>query len=174
MADYINPGPGTSSQIVLQIDTTASSTVTTTSGAVTAIALGASALTVPSLQDITVNAANDVFTWSQLDSSAKKQVATTSTNSVSMNLVVDDATFFGTTLNAAQSDVVAVQGILGLSRNKTPICFTLKMRENSSTDRVLKGQGYITGVAPTISADSPVWVTPVTITVTGEYLVAAS
>lgn len=174
MADYINPGPGTASQIVLTIDTTASSTVTTTSGVVTAIALGASALTVPSLQDITVNAANDVFTWSQLDSSAKKQVATTSTNSVSMNLVVDDATFFGTTLNSVQSDTVAAQGVLGLSRNKTPICFTLKMRENSSTDRILKGQGYITGVAPTISADAPVWVTPVTITVTGEYLVAAT
>lgn len=169
---YINPGPGTASQIVLSIDTTASSTVT--GDPATAIALGASPLTVPAIQDITVNAANDVFTWSQLDSSAKKQVATTSTNSVSMNVVVDDASFFGTTLASTQSDTVAAQGLLGLSRNKTPICFTLKMRENASTDRVIKGQGYITGLAPTISADSPVWVTPVTITVAGEYLVAAS
>jgi hypothetical protein len=48
------------------------------------------------------------------------------------------------------------------------------MRENSSTDRVLKGQGFITGLAPTVSADAPVWVSPITITVTGEYLVAAS
>lgn len=169
---YINPGPGTSSQIVLSIDTTASSTVT--GDPPTAISLGASALTVPAIQDITVNAANDVFTWSQLDSSAKKQVATTSTNSVSMNIVVDDATFFGTTLNAAQSGTVAEQGLMGLSRNKTPICFTLKMRENASADRVVKGQGFITGLAPTISADAPVWVTPITITVSGEYLVAAS
>jgi hypothetical protein len=170
---YINPGPGTTSQIVLSIDTTASSTITGTAP-VTAIALGASALAVPAIQDVTVNAANDIFTWSQLDSSAKQQVATTSKNSLSMNIVVDDASFFGTTLNAAQSGTVAEQGLLGLSRNKTPICFTLKMRENSSTDRVLKGQGFITGLAPTVSADAPVWVSPITITVTGEYLVATS
>lgn len=169
---YINPGPGTASQIVLQIDTTASSTVT--GSPPTAIALGASPLTVPALQDITVNAANDVFTWSQLDSTAKQQIATTSTNSLAMNIVVDDATFFGTTLGSVQSDTVAAQGLLGLSRNKTPICFTLKMRENASADRVLKGQGYITGLAPAITADAPVWVSPITITVTGEYLVAAS
>lgn len=169
---YINPAPGTTSQIVLQIDTTASSTVT--GDPPTAIALGASALTVPALQDITVNAANDVFTWSQLDSTAKKQIATTSTNSVSMNIVVDDASFFGTTLNAAQTGTVAEQGLLGLSRNKTPICFTLKMRENASADRVLKGQGFITGLAPAVSADAPVWVSPITITVSGEYLVATS
>jgi hypothetical protein len=174
MADYISPGPGSSSQIVLSIDTTSASTVTLTSGVPTAIALSAGAVVVPSLQDITVNAANDVFTWSQLDATAKKQVATTATNSVSLNIVVDDATFFGTTLNAAQSGTTAEQGLLGLSRNKTPICFTLKMRENASTDRVLKGQGYITGLAPTLTADAPVWVTPVTITVTGEYLVATS
>jgi hypothetical protein len=169
---YISPGPGTSSQIVLSIDTTASSTVTGTPP--TAIALGVAAIVVPALQDITINAANDVFTWSQLDSTAKQQIATTSTNSVSMNIVLDDATFFGTTLNSAQSDTVAAQGLLGLSRNKTPICFTLKMRENSSTDRVLKGQGFITGLAPTVTADAPVWVSPITITVTGEYLVATS
>jgi hypothetical protein len=169
---YINPAPGTSSQIVLSIDTTAASTVT--GSPPTAIALSVSPLVVPAIQDVTVNAANDVFTFSQLDSTAKQQIATTSTNSLSMNIVVDDTTFFGSTLNAAQSGTVAEQGLLGLSRNKTPICFTLKMRENSSADRVIKGQGFITGVAPTLSADSPVWVSPITITVTGEYLVAAS
>lgn len=169
---YINPGPGTTSQIVLTIDTTASSTVT--GSPATAITLGTGAISVPALQDVTVNAANDVFTWTQLDSTAKLQVATTSTNSVAMNLVLDDSTFFGSNLTAAQTDTVSSQGLLGLSRNKTPICFTLKMRENSSTDRVLKGQGFITGLAPTVSADSPVWVSPVTITVTGEYLMATS
>ena len=170
---YINPGPGTTSQIVLSIDTTASSTITGTAP-VTAIALSVSPLVVPAIQDVTVNAANDIFTWSQLDSSAKQQVATTSTNSLSMNIVVDDTTFFGSTLSAAQSGTVAEQGLLGLSRNKTPICFTLKIRENASADRVLKGQGFITGLAPTVSADAPVWVSPITITVTGEYLVATS
>lgn len=169
---YINPAPGTASQIELKIDLVSASTIT--GDPPTAIALGASPLTIAGLQDITVNAANDVMTWSQLDSSAKLQVATTSTNSVSINLVVDDAIFFGTTLASVQSDTVAAQGLLGLSRNKTFIAFTLKMRENASTDRVLKGRGYITGLAPTVSADAPVWVSPITITVSGEYLVATS
>lgn len=158
---YINPAPGTANQVVLKVELNGTSGWTT-------------ALTIPALQDITVNAANDVFTWSQLDSTAKKQIATTSTNSIAMNLVLDDATFFGTTLNSTITDTVAAQGIAGLSRNKTLIKFSLKMVENSSADRYLSGTGYITGLAPTISADSPVWVSPVTITVSGEYTVSAT
>jgi hypothetical protein len=162
---YISPAPGTASQIVLKIDCgIAEGTLT----------LGGSPLTVPALQDITINAANDIFTWSQLDSTAKKQVATTSTNSMSMNLVVDPTTFFGSTLASIQSDTVAAQGILGLSRNKTLITFSLKFQEGGATDKFIKGQGYITGLAPTVSADSPVWVSPITITVTGEYTASAT
>lgn len=162
---YINPAPGTTSQVTLKIDCGI---------ALGTLTLGASPLTVPALQDVTINNANDIFTWSQLDATAKKQVATTSTNSIAMNLVVDDASFFGTTLDAAQSGTVAAQGLMGLSRNKTLVTFSLKVLENASADRYIKGQGYITGLAPTISADSPVWVTPVTITVTGEYTVSAT
>jgi len=162
---YANPAPGTSSQIVLKIDCgIAEGTLT----------LGGTPLTVPALQDITINAANDIFTWSQLDSTAKKQVATTSTNSVSMNLVVDPTTFFGSTLASVQTDTVAAQGILGLSRNKTLVTFSLKFQEGGATDKFIKGQGYITGLAPTVSADSPVWVSPITITVTGEYTASAT
>ena len=164
MANYINPAPGTTSQVTLKLDCGI---------ALGTLTLGASPMTVPSLQDITINASNDVFSWTQLDSTAKKQVATTSTNSVAMNLVVDDASFFGTTLASSQTDLVAAQGLLGLSRNKTLVTFSLKMVEGTA-DRYLKGQGYITGIAPTISADSPVWVTPVTITVTGDFTVSAT
>jgi hypothetical protein len=181
---YSSPSPGnTNSQVVLQINiigSTSPAAVITGTAPVTAIAMG-TALSVPALQDVTINASNDVFTWSQLDSSAKQQVATTSTNSISMNCVVDPATFFGTTLDAASTTDVAVQGLMGLSRNKTKIAFALRFLDaagdGSSTttnDRWIKGQGYITGLAPTVSADSPVWVTPVTITVTGEYLVSAT
>ncbi len=162
---YINPAPGTASQIVLKLDVASSESDVT---------LGASPLTVPALQDITVNAANDVFTWSQLDSTAKKQIATTSTNSISMNLVVDPDTFFGSSLTAGQTGTVAEQGLLGLSRNKTLVTFSLKFQEGGATDKFIKGTGYITGLAPTVSADAPVWVTPITITVTGEYTASAT
>ena len=165
---YISPSPGSANAIVLTLDLADSETDITQ----------AAAITIAGLQDITVNAANDVFTWSQLDKSAKKQVATTSTNSISCNLVVDDSLFFGTTLASVVTDTAAAQGLLGMSRNKTLINFILKFVEGGSNqataDRFIKGVGYITGLAPTVSADSPVWVTPVTIAVVGEYTVAAT
>jgi hypothetical protein len=165
---YISPGPGSANAILLTLDVASNETDITQT----------SALTVSGLQDITINAANDVFTWSQLDSTAKKQVATTSTNSISMNLVVDDAVFFGTLITATATGTIAEQGVLGCSRNKTLINFILKFVESTSgqatADRYIKGVGYITGLAPTVSADSPVWVTPITITVAGEYTVAAT
>jgi len=161
---YINPAPGTTSQIVLKI---------LAGNALGNVTITSANITVPALQDVTVNNSNDVFTWSQLDSTAKQQIATTSTNSLAMNLVVDPTTFFGSNVTAAQSDTTSAQGIMGLSRNKTLVTFSLKMQE-SSTDYFLKGQGYITGLAPTVSADSPVWVTPATITVTGDYTVSTT
>jgi hypothetical protein len=160
---YINPAPGTGNQVTLTLDKADSESDITQ----------ASALTIPALQDMTINAANDVFTWSQLDSTAKKQVATTSTNSISMNIVVDQATFFGTTLASTISDTMAAQGLFGCSRNKTLINFIIRV-ENAAADTFIKGTGYITGLAPTVTADAPVWVSPITITVTGEYTVAAT
>jgi len=161
---YINPAPGTANQVTLTLDVASSETDVTQ---------GVGALAVPALQDVTINAANDVFTWSQLDSSAKKQVATTSTNSLSMNIVVDPATFFGTDVDAPITGTIAEQGLFGCSRNKTLVNFSLRV-ENSTTDTFIKGVGYVTGLAPTVSADSPVWVSPITITVSGEYTVSAT
>jgi len=161
---YINPASGTTSQIVLKIQ--AGNLLGNTT-------IASGNITVPALQDVTVNNSNDVFTWSQLDATAKQQVATTSTNSLAMSLVVDPTTFFGTNVSAAQSDTTASQGIMGLSRNKTLVTFSLKMQEGA-TDYYLKGQGFVTGLAPTLTADAPVWVTPATITVTGDYTVSST
>lgn len=161
---YINPQPGTANAVTLTLDVASNESD---------ITQGAGALTVPALQDVTINAANDVFTWSQLDSTAKKQIATTSTNSISMNIVVDQASFFGTNLAAAVTGTIAEQGLMGCSRNKTLINFILRV-ENSTTDTFIKGVGYITGLAPTVTADAPVWVSPITITVSGEYTTAAT
>lgn len=122
-------------------------------------------LTVPALQNVTINNANDVFTWSQLDSGSKLQVATLSTNSISTNAVLDKTAFFGNVSATANS--AAKLGLLGLSSNKTLTSFTVNIG-----DKTLSGNCYITGLAPTVSADSPVWVSPVTFTVSGEYAVA--
>jgi len=159
MADYIYPAPGVSGvQATLQIHHTSK-------------AVDSAGLTVPSLQDITVNASNDVFTWTQLDAAAKKQIATTATNSLGMNLVLSQNTFFGVgTLNAT----AVTQGILGLSTRKIRVQFDLYFGDESdgSDGKFVSGFGYITGLAPTVSADAPVWVSPITITIDSDYTVS--
>lgn len=126
-------------------------------------------LILPALTDITVNNSNDVFTWTQLDQGSKLQVATTATNSLAMNLVLDKDTFFGN--SAATTGSAPKLGVFGLSKNKTLVDFTLYMGDESDggTGPTITGSGYVTGLAPTVSADSPVWVSPITITVTGDY-----
>lgn len=152
---YIYPAPGVSGvQTTLKIHHTSK----------TADATG---LTVPGLQDITVNAANDVFTWSQLDSTAKFQIATTSTNSLSMNIVLDQAAFFG----SGTGSTAAAKGLFGLSIDKVIVEFDLYLGDTDSgaQGKTITGKGYIVGLAPTVSADAPVWVSPISIQVTGEY-----
>lgn len=121
-------------------------------------------LAIPMMQDITINNSNDVFTWTQLNQTAKLQVATTATNSISGNLVVDSDVFFGVT---TVGENAKSKGLIGLSKDKIDVNFTITVGS-----KTLSGVGYVTGLAPTVSADSPVWVTPLTITVTGEYTVA--
>ena len=158
---YINPSAGVSgAQVSLKIYHTSK-------------VADATGLTVPALQDVTLNNSNDVFTWTQLDSGSKLQVATTATNSLSMNIVLDPTTFFQ---GATPTTTAASQGIFGLAKNKTKIEFDLVMGDDSSgsNTKTVSGLGYITGLAPTVSADSPVWVSPITITVTGDYTVATT
>ena len=128
-------------------------------------------LSVPAVQNITVNNSNDVFTWTQLDTGSKLQVPTTATNSLSFNIVLDQTAFFGT---GSGTDVAKNKGLFGLSKDKTQVEFTLYLGDTSAggTGKTLQGVAYVTGLAPTVSADSPVWVSPVTLTVTGDYSVS--
>lgn len=154
---YIYPAPGvTGAQVVL--------TLTDATAALTGN------IVMPALQDITVNASNDLFTWTQLDSASKLQVATTATNSLDMNCVLDQTTFFG----SGGSTTVANVGVFGLSTRKTLVGFSLYLGNTSAgtAGKTMTGNAYVTGLAPTVSADSPVWVSPVTLTVTGPYTVA--
>lgn len=157
---YINPSAGVSgSQVTLKIHRVSKSD-------------DATGLAIPGLQDVTVNAANNVFSWNQLDSASQLQVATIATNSLSMNIVVDPSTFFGT----GSGTTAAGKGVWGLSTDKSIIEFDLVMGDDSSgaNTKTINGKGYITGLAPTVSGDAPVWVTPITITVTGDYTVSAT
>jgi hypothetical protein len=146
---YIYPGPGSANEVVL---TLSSSDYTGN-------------LVVPALQNVTVNNSNDIFTWTQLDAASKFNVATTATNSLAMNIVLDQTIFFGT----GGSTTMANVGLIGLSTEKTLVDFALYLGGESG--KTMSGSGYITGLAPTVSADSPVWVSPVTLTVSGDYTI---
>jgi hypothetical protein len=156
---YIYPAPGVSGQ-------QATLSISDSSGSLSGT------VSIPALQDVTMNAANDVFTWTQLDSASKLQIATTATNSLECNLVLDKDTFFGTGDGAYSSaTTMANAGIFGCSTLKTKISFELYMGDESDGTNgiTVSGDGYITGLSPTVSADQPVWVSPVTITVDGDY-----
>ena len=72
------------------------------------------------------------------------------------------------------SQPVAAAGLFGLSRDKRLITFDLYLGDESdgSVGKTISGSGYITGLAPTVAAASPVWTSPVSITVTGDFTVA--
>jgi len=153
---YIYPAPGVANvELTLEIEVSGDT----------------NALAIPALQDITINNANDVFTWTQLDSGSKFNIPTTASNSIDMNLVVDQTVFFG---SGSGADVAVNKGLFGLSKEKKLISFSLYMGDTNSgsAGKTISGTGYVVGLAPTVSADSPVWVTPVSITVVGDYTVA--
>ena len=156
---YIYPAPGvTDVEMTLGVSVAANSA-------------SSPELTLPGLQDVTINAATDVFTWTQLNETSKLQIPTTATNSVNMNIVLDQTAWFGDSgETAGEADFI---GVFALSQNKTKIDFEIYLGDTDSgaAGKTLSGEGYITGLAPTVSADAPVWVSPITITVTGDYTV---
>jgi hypothetical protein len=152
---YIYPAPGNANaEVILTINS--------------AVGLTGN-LVIPALQDITINNSNDVFTWTQLDEASKLQIATTATNSLAMNLVLDKSSFFGA--NATAGGSVGNVGIFGLSKTKNLVNFTVYLgdTDDGNTGPSITGNAYVTGLAPTVSADAPVWVSPITLTVTGDY-----
>ena len=91
------------------------------------------------------------------------------------NIVVDSDKFFGTTAAVtgtdshidyadASVDTAVEFGIFGLSSQKVRVSFELYMGSDtdagaSVNEPTIKGAGYVTGLSPNISADSPVWIT---------------
>jgi hypothetical protein len=150
--NYIQSAAGVNNPILtLTINGTTSTTATN--------------LLIPTLQDVTISNANNVFSWTQLNESAALQVATIANNSISSNIVVETTTFFGD--STATSWSAARQGLIGLSTNKTKANFSINLGT-----KTISGVGYVTGLAPKVTADQPVWLTPITIAVSGEYTVA--
>ena len=132
------------------------------------VATGASdGLLLPQMQDITINNATGVFRFKTLDNTAESAVTTPATNQITINAVVDSNAFFGT--GAGSIDTVVDSGLIGVSTSKTKVFFEAAFDGRDSASKYLSGSGFISGLAPTVNMDSPVWVTPITIEVDGDY-----
>ncbi len=124
-------------------------------------------LVVPNMQDITINNSTGIFRFKTLDNTAESAVTTPATNQISLNAVVDANAFFGT--GAGSIDTVIDTGLFGCSKNKTKVFFEVAFDGRDSGSKYFKGSGFISGLAPTVNMDSPVWITPVTIEVDGDF-----
>ena len=119
----------------------------------------ATTITVPALQDITVTNSNGTFRWVQLDSSSRAVVATPATNSLNFNIVLDDTSFF--------TGATTTKGLFELSNSKTKVYF--KFSWGGGSAKYVTGSGYLANLAPKVTPDQPVWLSPLVLEVDGNY-----
>lgn len=122
-------------------------------------------LEVPFMQDITVNASTGVVRYKTLDSSSEKAFTTPSTNQISLNCLVDEDVFFGA---ANTTNSIANDGLFGSQNSKSTVHFSVAFEGTTGGSTYIKGQGFLSGLAPTASQDAAVFITPVTIEVDGD------
>lgn len=123
-------------------------------------------LTLLNLNDISLTNTQGTFRYQTLDSQSEAVVTTVATNSVALNLVIDEDQFFGT---GAGASPIIEKGLFGTSNEKTEVDFRIYFEGSTVTgNKYIDGTGFITGLTPTVNPGSPLWVTPVTIEVNGE------
>ena len=126
----------------------------------------ADCLVVPGMTDITVNNSVGVFRFKTLDNTAESAVTIPATNQISLNIVVDSTAFFGTA--EATDDDAKENGLFGVAKNKTRVYFNVYLDGTDTGSTFMSGSGFVSGLAPTVNMDSPVWVTPIAIEVDGD------
>lgn len=129
-------------------------------------------LSVTCLQDVTITNSTGIFSWTDFCSASINKVTTPSDNEISTNMVLDGEVFFGD--SGANASSALGYGVSGLSTNRVEVAFRVQMNDSNvaantpSGAYFYSGRGYISSVAPTVSPDSPVWVSPLTIAVSGD------
>lgn len=127
----------------------------------------ANTLSVTCLQDITITNSTGIYSYTDFCSTDMNKITTPADNEISTNLVIDNVGFFGNANATANSS--SFYGVAGLSENKINIQWKLVMNGGNATANAYyyAGQGYISALAPTVSPEAPVWITPMTIAVDG-------
>lgn len=122
-------------------------------------------LSVICLQDVTLTNSTGVYSYTTFCDTDTLKLSTPADNEISTNIVIDGEVFFGNA--AATAGSAAEAGLSSLSINKTPISFRLYYNGIGSGAYYQEGVGFITNLAPTVSPDAPVWVTPMTLAIDG-------
>ena len=127
------------------------------------------ALSVTCLQDVTITNSTGIYSWTDFCNTDVNKITTPADNEISTNIVIDDIGFFGN--SAAGNGTAGKAGINGLSLNKTPVSFKLILNGGANTANAYfyQGTGYVSSLAPTVSPEAPVWVSPLTIAVDGSF-----
>lgn len=127
---------------------------------------GTGGLVVPLVQDITVSPTTNTVRYSTLDSTSSSAFTTVNENTVTLNMLVDDAVFFGDGANVTNS--VAADGLLGTSTGKVEVFFSVSFEGTDSGANYVSGKGFLSGLAPSASVDQAIWISPMEIIVNGE------
>jgi len=128
----------------------------------------ANSLSVTCLQDITVTSSTGIYSYTDFCSIDTNKITTPADNEISTNLVIDPTVYFGT----GASNTAVGYGVSSMSQNKVEVQFKLVWNNSDANGNVANsyfttGVGYISSLAPTVSPEAPVWVTPMTIAVDG-------
>ena len=96
------------------------------------------------------------------------KLTTPADNSVTTNMVIDSDYFFGSN---GTGPTAPEYGVNGLASNKIAVQFVVTMNGEIDTAGTYwyQGTGYITDISPSVDPSSPVWVSPITIAVTGSF-----
>ena len=126
------------------------------------------ALDVTCLTDITINNSTGIYSWVDFCATDMNKLTTPADNSVSSNMVIDGTKFFGSN---GTGPTAPEWGVNGMAANKVPVQFVVSL--NGPIDTAgsywYQGTGFITDISPTVTPDAPVWVSPITIAVTGSF-----
>ncbi len=125
-------------------------------------------LDVTCLTDVTINNSTGIYSFVDFCQTDMIKLTTPADNSVSSNMVVDEAVFFGSN---GTGPTAPEWGVNGLATSKTEVQFVVTLNGPIDTAGTIwyQGQGFITDIAPTVNPDAPVWVSPMTIAVAGSF-----
>ena len=122
-------------------------------------------LSIICLQDITITNSTGVYSYTTFCTPDMNKLPTPADNEISVNMVIDSLVYFGNASATANS--AANLGVSDISINKIPVNFRINWNGTANGSYYTEGAGFVTSLAPTVSPDAPVWVSPLTIAVDG-------